>query len=86
MGDKSHPADVIFKTMLFLQLWSPLSRPLNRGWILEWRTNSSFFTPQAGRLMTEDWLKTSCPVQLRLFFALTFGLLSGRPTPVSLFG
>jgi hypothetical protein len=28
-----HPADVIFKTMLFLQLWLPLARPLDRGWI-----------------------------------------------------
>jgi hypothetical protein len=49
----SHPADVIFKTMFFLQLWLPLSRPLDRGWIKGMAHELKLFTPQAGRLMTE---------------------------------
>jgi hypothetical protein len=28
-----HPANIIFKTMLFLQMWTPLARPLDRPWI-----------------------------------------------------
>jgi hypothetical protein len=28
-----HPANIIFKTMLFLQLWKPLAKPLDRPWI-----------------------------------------------------
>jgi hypothetical protein len=28
-----HPANIIFKTMLFLQMWMPLARPLDRPWI-----------------------------------------------------
>jgi hypothetical protein len=28
-----HPANIIFKMMLFLQLWKPLAKPLDRPWI-----------------------------------------------------
>jgi hypothetical protein len=29
----NHPANIIFKTMLFLQMWMPLAKPLDRPWI-----------------------------------------------------
>jgi hypothetical protein len=28
-----HPANIIFKMMLFLQMWKPLAKPLDRPWI-----------------------------------------------------
>jgi hypothetical protein len=28
-----YPANIIFKMMLFLQMWTPLAKPLDRPWI-----------------------------------------------------
>jgi hypothetical protein len=29
----NHPANIIFKTILFLQMWMPLAKPLDQPWI-----------------------------------------------------